>query len=55
MPLIEVGIKNQDISREIECIKERVRDKSISIIIPPSEFLADERVFPFLGPWLFKF
>lgn len=26
------------------------RDNSVSLVIPPSPFLADERVFPFLGP-----
>lgn len=31
-------------------IKDRVRDVHVCIIIPPSPFLADERVFPFLGP-----
>lgn len=31
-------------------IKEKVRDIPVCLIIPPSTFLADERVFPFLGP-----
>lgn len=30
--------------------REKVRDVPVTIIIPPSPFLADERVFPFLGP-----
>lgn len=30
--------------------KEKVRDIPVALIIPPSTFLADERVFPFLGP-----
>lgn len=30
--------------------KEKVRDIPVTIVIPPSPFLADERVFPFLGP-----
>lgn len=30
--------------------KEKVRDVPVTIVIPPSPFLADERVFPFLGP-----
>lgn len=31
-------------------MKERVQGIPVCIVIPPSEFLADERVFPFLGP-----
>lgn len=31
-------------------VKKRVRDIPVCLIIPPSTFLADERVFPFLGP-----
>lgn len=34
----------------IEGVKDRVRDIPVCFIIPPSVFLADERVFPFLGP-----
>lgn len=31
-------------------LKTKVRDVPVCIVIPPSSFLADERVFPFLGP-----
>src|SRR4030042_4538700 len=31
-------------------VKDRVRDISVSIVIPASPFLIDERVFPSLGP-----
>jgi len=41
----EAAIFNQ----EFEATKERVRDVPVTIVIPPSVFLADERVFPFLG------
>jgi anaerobic magnesium-protoporphyrin IX monomethyl ester cyclase len=34
---------------DIEQVKSRVRDTEVAFIIPPSVFLADERVFPFLG------
>lgn len=30
--------------------REKVRDVPVTIVIPPSSFLADERVFPFIGP-----
>ncbi|KKQ95739.1 MAG: Radical SAM domain protein [Candidatus Woesebacteria bacterium GW2011_GWB1_43_14] len=33
----------------LESQKDKVRDIPVCIIIPPSTFLADERVFPFLG------
>ncbi len=33
----------------VEETKERVRNTPVCLIIPPSTFLADERVFPFLG------
>ncbi len=36
--------------QSIQEIKEKVRNTSVCLIIPPSTFLADERVFPFLGP-----
>lgn len=35
---------------KIEEVKDRVRNIPACFIIPPSVFLADERVFPFLGP-----
>ena len=31
-------------------IRDQVRDVAVCFIIPPSPFLADERVFPFIGP-----
>jgi len=31
-------------------IRDHVRDVAVCFIIPPSPFLADERVFPFIGP-----
>lgn len=34
---------------ELEDTKKRVRSTPVALIIPPSTFLADERVFPFLG------
>lgn len=34
---------------DIEDVKKRVRETPVCFIIPPSPFLADERVFPFLG------
>ena len=36
--------------QELQATKERVRDIPVAIITPPSPFLADERVFPLLGP-----
>lgn len=35
---------------ETEEVKNAVKDIPVCFIIPPSTFLADERVFPFLGP-----
>ncbi len=35
---------------DIKEIRRRVKDIPVALIIPPSPFLADERVFPFLGP-----
>ncbi|MBI3397176.1 B12-binding domain-containing radical SAM protein [Candidatus Woesebacteria bacterium] len=35
---------------ELAAVKEKVRRIPVCLIIPPSPFLADERVFPFLGP-----
>lgn len=40
---------NTEIDVELSTAKERVRGEPICLIIPPSPFLADERVFPFLG------
>ncbi|KKR70876.1 MAG: Radical SAM domain protein [Candidatus Woesebacteria bacterium GW2011_GWA2_40_7b] len=37
-------------NREFEAQKEKVRGVSVCLITPPSPFLADERVFPFLAP-----
>lgn len=40
----------ENIHSELSIQKEKVRRIPICLIIPPSTFLADERVFPFLGP-----
>lgn len=45
-----IGLPSPDTASELDLIKERVRGIPITLIIPPSVFLADERVFPFLGP-----
>lgn len=45
---IEILRESQAI--DIEQTKERTRNIPVCFIIPPSVFLADERVFPFLGP-----
>lgn len=34
---------------QLEEQKARVRDVPVALVIPPSEFLADQRVFPFMG------
>ena len=35
---------------DLEEVKRKVVGETVTFIIPPSTFLADERVFPFLGP-----
>lgn len=46
----KVAVTEQSPSLDLGEIKERVRSTPVTLIIPPSVFLADERVFPFLGP-----
>lgn len=41
MPIIEL---------DTNLVKQRVKNIPVALIISPSTFLADERVFPFLGP-----
>ena len=43
-------VVEQSPSLGLDETKKRVRSTPVSLIIPPSVFLADERVFPFLGP-----
>ncbi len=42
-------VKVPNILPKIEEVKKRVRSTPVTFVIPPSTFLADERVFPFLG------
>ena len=47
---MERFVSGENIHSELSTQKEKVRQIPICLIIPPSTFLADERVFPFLGP-----
>ncbi|OGM31320.1 hypothetical protein A2803_03960 [Candidatus Woesebacteria bacterium RIFCSPHIGHO2_01_FULL_44_21] len=48
-PGLLVTIATIEAANGIQEVKERVRGTSITLITPPSPFLSDERVFPFLG------
>lgn len=44
-----VSLAEVNASADMKAVKERVRGVPVTLIIPPSPFLTDERVFPFLG------
>lgn len=53
MGLLQEGTQNLingEILLSLEEQKEKVRDIPVAIVMTPSPFLANERVFPFLGP-----
>lgn len=47
---IKTEIPLLDNNNEFEIIKEKVKHVGVTFFATPSTFLADERVFPFLGP-----
>lgn len=49
MAILDVE-KTDTTDSDIVSLKEKVRDIPVCIIIPPSVFLSEERVFPLLGP-----